>query len=201
MASGAMFYEKDNKEEKKMESNKILVVVGTAILGAIVGLGLLWMMMNFSYTNRAVGLENQAKAQQEANQATYDTVWKTIKQKAQISDKYESQFKKVYVDIMQQRQYGKGGEMFKFVMEANPQFDSSLLQSLANTIEGQRVRFETSQKMLIDIKREHDNLRQQVPSSWFVGSRPELKITIVTSAKTKEVFSVGEDNDVEVFEK
>jgi hypothetical protein len=195
-----MFYERDNKEEKKMKDNKILVIVGTAILGAVVGLALIWGLMSMSYTNRAVGLENQAKAQQEANQATYDTVWKTIKQKAQISDKYEQQFKKVYVDIMQQRQYGKGGEMMKFVMEANPQFDSSLLQSLANTIEGQRVRFETSQKMLIDIKREHDNLRQQAPGSWFVGNRPELKITIVTSAKTKEVFSVGEDNDVKVLD-
>jgi archaellum component FlaF (FlaF/FlaG flagellin family) len=115
-----------------MESKKILMIVGSSILAALVGIGLLWMMMSFSYTNRAIGLENQAKAQQEANQATYDTVWKTIKQKAQISDKYESQFKKVYVDIMQQRQYGKGGEMFKFVMEANPQFDSSLAYPYLN---------------------------------------------------------------------
>lgn len=179
-----------------MDNKQITIL---SIVGGFLLITFLFFMMNISYNNTAISLENQAKAQQNVNKTVYDTVWKTIKQKAQLSDKYESQFKNVYVDIMQERKYEKGGQMWKFVAESNPQFDSSLLLDLANTIEGQRIRFETSQKMLIDIKREHDNLRQKFPSSMFVGGRPELKIDVVTSEKTKQIFSTCEENDIDIF--
>lgn len=179
-------------------NNSGLVLVASTVCMLLLGVAI-WFTMSMTYTNQAIGLENQAKAQQEVNKTVYDTVWKTIKQRAQVSEKYESQFKNVYTNIMQERHYDKGGDMFKFVAERNPQFDSTLLQDLGNTIEGQRVRFETSQKMLLDIKREHDNLRQRIPSSWFVGTRPELKIDIVTSEKTQSTFATKKEDNVDVF--
>jgi hypothetical protein len=57
------------------------------------------------------------------------------------------------------------------------------------------------QKELIDYKREHDNLRKLFPSCIFVGSRPEIKIIIITSEKTENTFKTGKDNDVDVFGK
>ena len=176
----------------------ILVMVGVVIF-----IGIIAAIMNFSYKNSEIDLRNQAKAQQEANKVIFDKVWKVIQQKAQITDKYASDFKSIYGNIMHERYQGdsKQAPLFKWIQEHNPTFSVELYKDLSDAVEANRAEFARVQNRLIDIKREHDNLRQKFPGSIFVGSKPELEIQIVTSDKTTQVFQTGKENEVDLFNK
>jgi hypothetical protein len=170
----------------------IAAAIGFFIL-AIVG-------MRISCSNDEIGLRNQAKAQQDCNKIIYDKVWKTISQIAQVAAKYEEAFKTIYTKIMDER-YGKEGDnlLAKFITEQNPNLSTDLYNQIIDAVKANRAEFATVQKKLVDIKREHDNLRQKFPGSIFVGSRPELQIQIVTSTKTEETFKSGKEDDVKLF--
>ncbi|MFW6120572.1 MAG: hypothetical protein ACOC80_06685 [Petrotogales bacterium] len=174
----------------------------TGVIGFLVVATLGWFGLSYvNYNNQEIELRNLAEAQQENNKTVYDKVWKVIKQKAGVTDKYATDFKEAYGGLMTAR-YGEGGEknpMWSWVKEHNPQLDVSVYKDLSRSIEALRNEFQQVQKRLIDIKREHDNLRQKIPSSWFVGGRTELELDIVTSSKTKKVFHAGEENDVDLF--
>jgi hypothetical protein len=156
-----------------------------------------------SYNNKEIDLRNQAKAQQQANQVVYDKVWKILQQKAGVLDKYASDFKDIYKGIMNERYQGdaKQAPLFKWIQEQNPQFSEKMFLNLSDAIEAQRGEFAMVQKRLIDIKREHDNLRQKFPGNIIVGSRGEIKIDIVTSTKTEKTFETGKEDQIDLFEK
>lgn len=159
--------------------------------------------MFVSYSNREVLLRTQFSAQQKANEVVFDKVWKIIQQKAGVSSEYADKFKEIYVQIMDAR-YDKGdGTLMKWIQEQNPQFDASLYKDLSLAIESNRSEFMRVQERLIDIKREHDNLRMLFPSSVFLTIKgvKELEMKLVTSSKTDKAFATGKDDDVELFEK
>lgn len=173
------------------------------LVGVLIGVAALVIipvLMYFSYNNREVELRNLATAQNKANEAIFDKVWKVISQSAQVTDKYKDSFQKVYGTIMTERYSGKrGGALMSWIHEQNPEFSAGLYASLMDTIRGLREEFAQVQVKLIDIKREHDNLRMTVPSKWFVGKREALVINVVTSSLTDEVFKTGKEDDVKVF--
>jgi hypothetical protein len=178
-----------------------LTVTLLAILSVVVLCGVIIFALAISYRNQEVSLRNQATAQQKANEVIYDKVWKVISQKAQIAEKYKDSFKDIYVKIMQERYEGdkKQAPLFKWIQEQNPNFSVDLYASLGDAVEGNRAEFAQVQKRLLDIKREHQDLRMKFPGSLFVGSRPELQINIVTSTETERVFAVGKEDNVELF--
>lgn len=170
-------------------------------LGAIVLLVGIVALMYVSASNSEVRLRNAVTAQQKANETSFDTCWKIIQQQAQVTDKYKDGFKEIYTGLMEGRHYEKGGSLFKFVTEANPNFDVQLFVKLSTSIEAQRTVFKRDQQKLIDMKREHDNLLTTIPSTWFVGSRPPVDIKIVTSSKTDDAFRSGKEDDINLSPK
>lgn len=177
-------------------TQKALLVIALVFGIAVVGSGITY----FSYSNAEIRLASQVKAKQKSNEASYDTMWKVIAQKAEISSEYKDSFKDIYVAIMDGR-YGddQGGTLMKWIQESNPSFDVSLYKDLMVAVEGQRERFLREQQQLIDLNREHDNMIDTFPGSLFVGSRPKIEITVVTSAKTGAAFATGTDDDVDLF--
>lgn len=176
--------------------------VALGLFGVLTVLVLVVGGMFFSISNQEVGLRNQVKAQQENLKVVFDTTWKIIQQQAEVADEYKDAFAKIYPSLMSGR-YGnkRGGALLSFVKESNPEFNIKLYEKLANSIEAQRITFAGEQKKLIDLKREHDTLRQTFPAKFFVGSRPEIPIEIVTSDKTDAAFQTGKENDVKLFGK
>lgn len=156
-----------------------------------------YIIMSIGYSNAEIRLRNQIAAQQDANGVIYDKVWKVIKQKVQITDRAKDAFKEMYVPLMEGR-YATGGNFMKWIKEHNPQFDFSLYKDVMNSIEGLRAEFANVQLKLRDLKREHDNLLDTFPGSWFLAGRDHIKVQLVTSGKTKEVFEIGEENDVDL---
>lgn len=164
----------------------------------LIGLGLI--PYTVSTLNREASLDKQVSAQQQANEAVFDRVWKTISQQAQVSSEYKDSFREIYTDIMQ-NSTGGSNRLLAFIQSVNPQFDSSIYQTLMATIESNRRDFEREQKKLIDINREHTLMFETIPQSFILDifNRQPSSITIVTSQQTKEAFSTGEDNNVNLF--
>jgi hypothetical protein len=174
----------------------ILVTVGV-VATFIISIGI-WAV---GISNTEIELRTQAEAQQKNNENIYQKVWTVIKQKAQVTDKYASDFKDIYVNLMDERYKGdeKNNPAFKWIHEQNPQLSVEMYKDLGDSIGGLRAEFAMVQARLIDIKREHDVLRKRFPSKLVVGGREALEIVIVTSQKTKDTFAVGEENNVDVF--
>ena len=178
-----------------------LIGCGVLVAGfaAVVVCAVVWY---FSIVNSEVGLRNQAKAQEKANEAVFDNMWKFIAQIAQVNDEYKEDFRKSWKDILGAQSGGDRVATVNVVMNhINPKLDSSLSKKVMTVIEGSRKEFLNNQEKLIDIKLQHDNLRQKVPSSWVVGSQPELKITIITSTRTGDTFESGKDDDISIRKK
>lgn len=169
-------------------------------LSSVVFLGVIFAVMFVSLNNQDKVLRNSIKAKESSREAVFDETWKTIKQVAQISDKYSKDFKEIYPQLMEGR-YGneKGGSLMKFITESNPNFDTSLYVKLSNVVEAKRAEFTTAQKQIIDLKREHDNLLDTFPGSFLISNREKVEIKVITSGHTKEVMESGEDNQVDLF--
>lgn len=169
----------------------------------VLAVGFVILAMWVSANNREISLRNQATRQQKNLENVFDKTWKIISQQAQIAEAAKEAFKEIYPALMEGR-YGnaRGGALLSFIQEQNPSFDiQKNYDTLAASVEVQRTEFAREQEELLVIKQLHDDVRTLIPSSIFVGGRPELVVTIVTSSKTTEAFSTGEDNDVELFKK
>ncbi len=178
--------------------NVLLVGCGTAgaafLLLLIIGVAY-W----FGITNREARLRNQAIAQQQANEAVFDNMWKSIAQTAQVNDEYKEDFRKAWKDILTAQNSGERNSTLAVTMNRiSPIFDSSLSKQVMTVIEGSRKEFLNNQKQLIDIKREHDNLRTTIPAKFIVGNAPELKITVITSGRSQDTFDSGKEEDISI---
>ncbi len=172
---------------------KWLIPLG--IIGALLIAVIAIVIWAIGISNSEVRLRNSFSAQIKANETNYDNLWKTIQQKYQLSGDYKDSM----VEVINAAAAGrKGGSLVKSVTEAMPGIDSSIIKGVMATIEGKRNDFESHQKMLVDLKREHDNMRTTIPSSWIVGGRAELVLKLVTSDRTNDAFNSGVDNDVKL---
>lgn len=169
-------------------------------LGTLLLVGVTAALMYVSASNSEIRLRNQVVAQQTACEAYYDKLWKVLQQKAGVTDQYKDGFKEIYTELISGR-YDDQNLLFKFVTESNPTFDPSLYKDLMASIEGERNGFLMEQRRLIDLDREHKTMRAVFPGSLFVGSRPDVGITVVTSERTEQVFTEGQENDIELFKR
>ena len=182
-------------------SKKILwITVGTVVVLGLITWGVLFLV-DMGYHNSEVDLRTQAEAQQEANKTVKDKVWRVLKQKAQIPEKYAEDWNKNYATVMGARYQGetKGAPVFKWIQEHNPSYTVELYKSIMDDILPLQNEFTLVQQKLIDVKREHMRLLRRQPSSWFLKGTDTLKIVIVLSTSTNEAFRTGVDDDVQLF--
>lgn len=175
-------------------------------LGIVLVLGIGFAIWAVGLSNSEVRLRNRGNAQQEVCSAYFDKMWKILQQKAGVTDQYKDGFKEIYTDLMAGRYAndgkGQGQNTFmKWIQESNPTFDASLYKDLMASIEGERNGFLVEQSKLIDIDRQHKDMRMTFPNSLVVGSRADLGIKVIKSFKTDEIYKTGQENDVDLFQK
>lgn len=177
--------------------NKLLIG-GITVVTIAVMIGMMWMTAN----NTEIKLRNQMEAQKGVVESYFDKMWKVIAQKAQVTDQYKESFKEIYPQLIEGRYGGeKGGTLMKWIVESNPTFDVSLYKDLMGSIEAERMGFHMEQKRLIDLNNEHRTFRQTFPNSIFIGNRPDVEFKIISSEKTKQITTTGEENDIDLFKK
>jgi hypothetical protein len=179
-----------------MKPNLIKGLIIAGVFGLFI---LIFFCMGISYNNTDIDLRTRGQAQGKVCEAYYDKLWKIIQQKAQVATSYRDDFKSIYPQLIQGR-YGneKGGPLFKFIQESNPNFDITLYRELSQAIESERTGYFHEQEMLIDIKREHDAYIKKAPARWFIGDTSVLKITIITSTQTDSVYKTGKEDNIDL---
>lgn len=157
-----------------------------------------------SKSNREVDLRNSFTQKKSERTAFYDKMWKIISQKGQVALRNDSSFRE-NVNIIMSGRKDAPGLFMKWVTESNPNANfaevSALYKDLSRSIEAEREGFFQQEKVLQDIKLQHDNLRTKFPSNlvlWILG-RKELDYKPITSDQTDEVMKTGKDNNTKVF--
>ncbi len=174
-----------------MTPSLIIIVAAAAIL-------LVLLIMFFTYNNKEIYLRKEADAQRKKIESTHDKMWKVIKQKAEVSDKYRETFERVYPEIIAGR-YSDGSSAMKWIQEANPNFDTSLYNDLMQAIEIQRTHLHNAQTRMLDVIRERASLIESYPSRWFITNKSEIEYEVISSTKTHNVVETRVDDDVDVF--
>lgn len=199
---------------------KTIYLVGLAVAGV---LALLFFSATGWYSD-AVSLENTTKAQWMSNQNTYDAFWKTVREVAQVPDKYKEDFKDLLVADTNAKFGPQGSQAtFQWFQERQVNFDSSLYRKIQDVIESGRADFKRSQDMLLDKQRKVADKVEgywgsilashyDFPRSLQGASAPPrdldgdgrltvLDYPIVTSTRTKAAFQEGADEEIKVFSK
>lgn len=184
-----------------MENRKIIKwsIIGFFTL-SILFTGCWGINKNIDTDNKEVELASAIKAKVTDQEATFDKMFKVLQQKAGVADEYKKAFGDIYPKLIEGRYSQGDGSLMKWIVESNPQFDISLYKNLMESIEIERNSFLTTQRQLIDLKREHDNLRLKWPSKWFINDGVvEIQIKIISSTKAKKAIETGKDDDIELF--
>ena len=176
-----------------MKGLLIYLGVGLVLVGAIV----LWAI---GVSNSEIKLRAKISGQQEMTEAFYTKLWEVIKTKAGVAEEYAEKFKEIQVGIMEGR-YSTGGEMMKWIQEANPEFDASLYKDVMNSIEGQREGFFVEQKKLRDMSVLHEVMLKTFPKKLVIGKREAINVIILKNVATKAAYETGTDSSPELFTK
>jgi hypothetical protein len=177
-----------------MDRDKSVMLGTVGVLATMAVAGLFLVVGTFLYgmscQNRAVRLENKFKETVNAVKGSFDNTWRIIEGKAGVASAYSDKLHELTKAVVEGR---KGGDTMKMIQETAPGLDPSLYRDVSNAIESQRTYFRNAEKELFAIRQEHNDLRTQIPSSWFVGGRPELVYNVITSARTDKTFETGHD--------
>ena len=162
---------------------------------AIVGVFFVLIVGVFFYSlnvkNQAIILKESYLAKEKTVQTAHDNMWKTIKQKFDVTDEYKSGFILSVQAVVEGR---KGGALFKTVQENMPGLSPDLYKEVMATIEGKRDMLKREMDTEVDIARQYNSFVQNPYHSLFVDST-RIEPKIITSGKTSEAWSTGEDND------
>lgn len=169
------------------------------IIVIAISLATIFSIIGISANNKEKMLRIKIGNKQKECGAYYDKMWKIISQEAKVADQYKEAFKEIYPALIEGRYANDKGTFMKWITESNPTFNTAMYEKLMNSIEAERTGFYFVQKQLIDLDNEHKIIRSTFPNSIFIGTRPDVEIMIVTSAKTKDVMLRGEENDITLF--
>lgn len=162
----------------------------------IIVVAVILLIMFFAYNNREVALRKEAEAQNKNIAGIHDAVWKIIKEKAGVAEKYRETFEKVYPEMIAGRYANDTASSMKWIQESNPDFDTRLYMDLMQAIEAQRLYFQRSQQRMLDILRERDTLLNSMPAKFFITNKQTIDYTVIASDRTNDVMKTRVDNDV-----
>ena len=182
-------------------------IVGKIAVG-IVALVVLLFAVGCSYVvgtnNSCVSFEQRIQAQYTKNQNVYDSFWKTVKEVAQVPDKYAADTKSIYEAALKGR-YGADGSkaVFQFLKEQNPTLDASLYKTIQDAMQSGRRDFKNNQTVLIDIKQEYQIYIGSFPRSFVAKALgyPTINLKdfdIVTSDQTDKAFQTKKADEIKI---
>ena len=165
----------------------------TIVILSILAVIIVIVAMYFSYNNKEIALRKESEAQRGKIETVRDRMFQIIREQANVSSEYREAFNEIYPKIIEGR-YKDGGQLMKWIQEANPTFDTSLYQKLSNSIEVQRTAFTSTQNRMLDIINQRASLIEQMPSCWFIKNKSEIEYSPITTSATKAVIAEGIDD-------
>ena len=179
--------------------NKMLVAIG-----AVVVLIILFVFVAIGTINKEVTLRTGFEATEKNVAISFDKMWKTLANQAEINEKYKDDFKDVAPELVEARYKGGTGKLMAWIQEHNPEFTPDMYTKLMDSVAQERTVFNREQQKMIDYHREHTTYVRKPVSKTILnmfGDPSELEITLVTSSRTETVTATGKDDDVNLFDK
>lgn len=180
--------------------NKTIIILVVAGVLALCGVGCVGTVLGFR--TDCVQSEAGIEAQYKANQASYDTMWKTFREMAQVPAMYEAHLKDVWAGVISGR-YNDNGRLLLAVKEDNPKLDPSMYTKIQAAIESNRTRFNQDQTELVDKKRQYEVILRgntALVVNGFLGF-PKIdlsKYDIVTSDETQKAFDEKKAGEIKL---
>ena len=175
----------------------LIVAAGLFVVATVIAL-----TYGIGTYNRASALRNTYDAKLKANNASFDNMFKTIDQSAQVSNKQKEALKDIFTSYASARTTGgsQDGSLMKWVTESIPNVDVSIYKTLMNVIGSARESWTMRQLELVDIAREHNLMLSQFPSNVLLSVLGFEKIDakVVTSSRTEAAFSTGRDDEIKL---
>lgn len=147
----------------------------------------------FYYNNKEIALRKESEAQRGKIETVRDRMFQIIREQANVSSEYRSAFNEIYPKIIDGR-YQYGGQLMKWIQEANPNFDVSLYKTVSYSIEIQRTSFTSEQNRMLDIIAQRAILIESLPACWFVKNKMAIDYVPISTSDTKKVLSSGIDD-------
>ena len=169
-----------------MTTNLIIILCVAVLI-------IIWIAMYFSYNNKEIALRKESEAQRGKIETVRDRMFQIIREQANVSNEYREAFNEIYPKIIAGR-YEHGGGLMKWIQEANPEFDTSLYQTVSNSIEVQRTAFTSTQNRMLDIINQRATLIESYPSRWFIRNKSAIDYTPISTSDTKMVMATGIDD-------
>lgn len=181
---------------------KYILIAFGIILSLIIFVGVVTAFYAIGVRNEFVAIENGVVAQYDQNKNNYDNYVKKILEIAQVPTMYKKGLEDVTRQVIAGRKGGPN-EVFRFIKEHNPNFDSSLYLKVQQEISAGRDKFEEDQKMLIEKKQIYKTRLDTFPSGtvaqMFGFPRVDLeKIGIITSDRTERAFETKKDDAIKL---
>lgn len=151
-------------------------------------------ILYFHYNNREIALRKESDAQRGKIEAVRDQMFKVLQEKASVASDYRDAFAKIFPEIIAGRYSHGGGEMMKWIQEANPNFDTSLYHNLMVAIKAQRAQFMNTQARMLDIINQRATLVESYPSRWFVKNKAAIDYEVIAGNDTKMTMATGIDD-------
>jgi len=129
-------------------------------------------------------------AQVKVCKVSYQNMFKTIQNQANVIDKSSEDFKEISEYIVNEGFKADSGKvLIAWIQESNPSFNVELYKKLMLTIEHKRDVFLDDQKVLIDKHLTYTNLLTTAPSKWFIDKELVFAIDSITNENDFEIFN------------
>jgi hypothetical protein len=106
-----------------------------------------------SWQNTAASLKTSYEMKIKANQASFDDMWKKIKQAAQVPEQKKEAFKEIFNSYASSRSTGGDNQTMTWIKESVPNVDLKVYDQLMNIITGSRDTWTMKQTELVSIAR------------------------------------------------
>lgn len=180
-----------------MRKDIIKLLVGVMLIIPVIIL----TSMYFYATNTEVRLYNKIEQMSENRENVFDSMWKQIKQVAQVAEKDKEAMLDMVKGYMSVRTGIRGEKsLVSMLKESYPNLPQLQYIQIINVITGKRDEFQRYQTELKDVCREYKNHTETIPNRWFVKQRDISKVCkIIGSDNSDNVMKTFKDNDIKVF--
>lgn len=185
--------DEDSLTERMKEMSKG-TIVALSVVGLVLILGISVFVWTMNVKGTEIGIRNRFLAQEKVVETVLDQMRKTIMNKHSVTKEYADNFLKVVTANAEGR---KGGMGMKWVQESSVKLgiDEKIFLDMMNTVEGQVAGFATSQRMLVDIWREHATWCQNPWRNWIIGDRAMREPEMITSEVAKDAVRTKKMDD------
>lgn len=183
---------------------------GSGVIAILSILGLMFAGMFFvvamyiKYHNLGVTFEKRLEGTWQENKVVLNTYTTKVQEVAQVPGMMRDDLGKVIEQTFQGR-YGSDGSkaVFQFIQEQNMNLDPQLYRQIQQVMEAGRNDFQTSQKVLIDVKMNYQAALDYAWSGFWLGvaGYPKLDLTkynIVTLGEVEAKFESGRDEVIKL---